>query len=216
MNSCRFAIVIAGLFVTVALASFPTEAAPVPKALPHKLHPAVEKLVKLVPPPAAPQGVPTAADWAAVEKALGTSLPDDYKDLVTMYGEGYFTDEVVWLYAPKHSLPHKRVAEVNLGFRKSLHDEMKEFGTQSGPPMFPDEDGYLFVRTTSGGRDMSYRPSGKPNEWRAAPRQQVEECKVGLAELLLALAEGKSTSTLAELKGFDPPMKFFPHEPDGK
>ena len=209
---------VAVCLVAVSLLPPATEAAPVPKP-PRPLHPTVVKLAKLVAPPAEPQRRPTVTDWAAAEKALGTPFPDDYKDLVATYGEGYFTDEeVVWLYTPKHSQPHFRVAENNLLYRKAAQEEWEQLGSRENPPIFPDEGGYLFVGTTAVGKDLSYRPSGKPNEWsvvlywwRGAERKRVEECKVGLAELLLALAEGKSTCSLAALKGFDPPMKFVPH-----
>ncbi|MEV7793338.1 SMI1/KNR4 family protein [Streptomyces sp. NPDC087512] len=57
---------------------------------------ALDALVRMCPPPAGP---PPAVDWAEAERALGTTLPSDYKRLVATYGAGVF-DETVWLLVP--------------------------------------------------------------------------------------------------------------------
>ncbi|AZK92711.1 MULTISPECIES: SMI1/KNR4 family protein [Streptomyces] len=58
--------------------------------------PSVARLTGLVPPPGNP---PAAPDWDRVEAVLGTPLPDDYKQLIEVYGGGVF-DETVWVLAP--------------------------------------------------------------------------------------------------------------------
>ncbi|CAM5700953.1 Knr4/Smi1-like domain-containing protein OS=Streptomyces griseomycini OX=66895 GN=FHS37_005303 PE=4 SV=1 [Streptomyces griseomycini] len=57
---------------------------------------ALDALVRLCPPPAEP---PPPVDWAQAERALGTALPTDYKQLVETYGDGIF-DETIWLLVP--------------------------------------------------------------------------------------------------------------------
>lgn len=57
---------------------------------------AFDALVRLCPPPVGPL---SAVDWAQAERALGTALPADYKQLVEKYGDGLF-DETVWLLVP--------------------------------------------------------------------------------------------------------------------
>ncbi|MFF9277821.1 SMI1/KNR4 family protein [Streptomyces griseosporeus] len=59
------------------------------------MHPSLPTLTELVPPP----GPRRTRDWAAVERTLGTRLPQDYKGLVEVYGGGLF-DETVWLLDP--------------------------------------------------------------------------------------------------------------------
>ncbi|MFF9011587.1 hypothetical protein ACF09C_01235 [Streptomyces sp. NPDC014870] len=56
----------------------------------------LEALVRLCPPPTE---APPAVDWASAERALGVTLPHDYKRLVETYGDGIF-DETIWLLAP--------------------------------------------------------------------------------------------------------------------
>ncbi|CAM5444225.1 MULTISPECIES: SMI1/KNR4 family protein [Streptomyces] len=60
------------------------------------MHPAVTRLIEIVPPGTARR----TRDWNAVERALGTPLPEDYKELVEVYGGGVF-DETVWLFDPE-------------------------------------------------------------------------------------------------------------------
>lgn len=57
---------------------------------------AIDTLVRLCPPPADPL---PALDWPQAERALGTALPADYKQLVETYGDGIF-DETIWLLVP--------------------------------------------------------------------------------------------------------------------
>jgi hypothetical protein len=49
---------------------------------------ACDRLVSLVPPPAAP--VDGTGDWQRVESRLGLALPTAYKELVRRYGVGQF------------------------------------------------------------------------------------------------------------------------------
>ncbi|MFG2434628.1 SMI1/KNR4 family protein [Streptomyces sp. NPDC048508] len=60
------------------------------------MHPAVERLTEIIPPDAPRR----SRDWATIEQQLGTSLPEDYKDLIETYGGGVF-DESIWLLDPQ-------------------------------------------------------------------------------------------------------------------
>lgn len=60
------------------------------------MHPAVARLIEIVPP----SGPRRSRDWNAVERELGTPLPEDYKELIEVYGGGVF-DETVWLLDPE-------------------------------------------------------------------------------------------------------------------
>ena len=58
--------------------------------------PALQELIELVSPPVAPLGAPF--DWRAVESALGSAFPSDYKAFCDVYGHGTFFNG--WLWAP--------------------------------------------------------------------------------------------------------------------
>lgn len=46
----------------------------------------VAKLKKLIPPPEKPLEVGTPAKWSKIEKQLGITLPEDYRDFIFTYG----------------------------------------------------------------------------------------------------------------------------------
>ena len=50
----------------------------------------VDELVQLVPPPLVPIDAGDPSLWKDIEAKLGTKLPQDYKQLVNLYGVGYF------------------------------------------------------------------------------------------------------------------------------
>jgi len=45
-------------------------------------------LAKLISPPSSPNEAPQQNEWPQIETQLGTSLPADYKDLISLYGTG--------------------------------------------------------------------------------------------------------------------------------
>lgn len=59
----------------------------------------VKALVKLVPPPLKPVSAGTAAGWKDVETRLGLELPPDYKEIVNLYGVGWFGNWIC-VYSP--------------------------------------------------------------------------------------------------------------------
>src|SRR5579859_3077342 len=64
------------------------------------MHEAVEQLAHLLPGPRTGQ----AKNWSAVESALGTALPDDYKDFVETIGGGYLDG---YLYVLEPDCPNE-------------------------------------------------------------------------------------------------------------
>jgi hypothetical protein len=56
---------------------------------------ALDELVDLVPPPAAPHHI----DWPRVESVLGFRLPADYKSVIEMYGPGRY-DQFLRSFSP--------------------------------------------------------------------------------------------------------------------
>src|SRR4051812_48293348 len=51
----------------------------------------LERLKKLVPPPASPKGVGSPAQWERTERTFAISLPPDYREFVHTYGN-FFGD----------------------------------------------------------------------------------------------------------------------------
>jgi hypothetical protein len=59
----------------------------------------IKDLLNLVPPPEAPVDPGSEAEWAAVERQLGTELPSDYKSYIRHYGKGVLAEWIV-IYNP--------------------------------------------------------------------------------------------------------------------
>lgn len=124
---------------------------------------ALDALVRLCPPPAAP---PPAADWATAERALGTALPSDYKQLVETYGDGVF-DETIWLLVPDSAYDdcdlHAQTAE-----RDEVLAELWDAGEEKpagllepGARVLP----WAFEEGTGAFLYWLARPGQHPDEW---------------------------------------------------
>jgi hypothetical protein len=59
----------------------------------------LERLRRLLPPPAEPLEAGRTDGWAAVEAALGTGLPSDFKAFTERYGSGKI-DDFLYLFNP--------------------------------------------------------------------------------------------------------------------
>ncbi|GGV73751.1 hypothetical protein GCM10010277_87630 [Streptomyces longisporoflavus] len=126
------------------------------------MHPAVARLTELIAPP----GPRRARDWAVVEQQLGSALPQDYKDLVEVYGGGLF-DEEIWLLDPE--CPDKDYNLVDEA--KSRAEILRNlWETEPKPPQLLEGDGaeVLPWAYIEGSGAMLYwlrRPGQKPEEW---------------------------------------------------
>jgi hypothetical protein len=122
-----------------------------------------ESLMRLCPPP--PDGG-RAVDWAAVEEALGTLLPADYKRLVETYGGGLFGD-TLWLLEPGCPDPMYDLLaqtaereEILAGFWEAGEDkpsELEEPGTRLVPWAYAEGAGHFLY--------WLVRPGTEPEQW---------------------------------------------------
>lgn len=123
----------------------------------------LERLEQIVAPPLSP--VAAHGDWSAVERALGTPLPSDWKALVEAYGYGSFCD-FFHLQSPFFE-PCTMIeqAKQTLDADRQL---AKMFPKAVPFPSFPDADGALpWARTDNG--DVAYwLTMGSPDDWPVA------------------------------------------------
>lgn len=118
-------------------------------------------LTRLCPPPA---GASEPIDWAAVEGGLGMSLPEDYKELATVYGSGRFAGYLHIFH------PHARSEYVDLtgpmpaAVRARLHKDY----TQGSHPVPYDPQCLFLIGSTDNGEYLFWitDPPEAPDAWR--------------------------------------------------
>ena len=126
------------------------------------MHPAVERLTEIIPP-----GTPRRSrDWAAAEQRLGTPLPEDYKELVELYGGGVF-DETVWLLDP--GCPDD---DYNLLDQATARAEIlaELWQTEAMPTELQDDPEaqvlpWAYIEESGAYLYWLWRPAQKPDEW---------------------------------------------------
>ncbi|MFJ9806555.1 SMI1/KNR4 family protein [Streptomyces wuyuanensis] len=156
------------------------------------MHPAVERLTELVPPP----GPRRSRDWPAAEQELGTPLPADYRELVETYGGGVF-DETIWLLDPAcpdddynllAATTERTDVLANLWKTEPLPAQLQTAGARVIPWAYIEDSGaYLYWLA---------QPGQKPDEWTVMLNEgrgpQWEHHNTPCASFLLAVLTGQA------------------------
>jgi hypothetical protein len=126
----------------------------------------IENLVKIVPPPAAPDE-PFSGPWGPLERDLGTPLPQDYKDFCRVYGSGHFMNSLN-IYTPGTWSPHVRLQQQVHAIRKYEVDPLLgDMRADEAPPyaFWPEPEGLIVCGGTDWGDHVFWLPNGPPDKW---------------------------------------------------
>jgi hypothetical protein len=124
-----------------------------------------------------------AVDWAATEAALGTALPEDYKEIVDLFGPGGF-DEYLDLIVPGGSgTDLVRFSEIDAAHSVSLWAPY---------PVYPARNGLLRWGTSEYELDLVWQTgAADPADWpvlvREAPGEEWRRFDCGMGEFLARL-----------------------------
>jgi hypothetical protein len=123
---------------------------------------AMQELVAVVPPPAAPVETRPVGRKNEIEKALGIVLPEDLYELGLHYGSGRFADEleVFNAFSTKYL---EKVDMVNGCYRQLKQGEGDDFVPYD---IFPKSPGLFPWGVTTSGHVMFWLTEGEPNSWR--------------------------------------------------
>jgi hypothetical protein len=113
----------------------------------------LQKLLRVAPPPSAPEGTGTPSDWKVLEAELGFKFPEDYKELIGAYGVGTFAD-FFGVLTPFHSSPrHCPYREWLAARLEGLRFAKSEYPEEAVPfPVHPEPDGlFPWGYTENGG-----------------------------------------------------------------
>ncbi|MFD3611716.1 SMI1/KNR4 family protein [Streptomyces atroolivaceus] len=112
-----------------------------------------------VKPPAV--AVDGRGDWAAAEEALGTRLPEDYKQLVETYGRGDFWGALCLCTPFGDDNPVPLAADL-----LDDYGPLRDFSPESYPyPLFPEPGGLLAWAVTESAARVCWLTVGSPESW---------------------------------------------------
>jgi len=142
-------------------------------------------LLKILLPPPNPVEIPTAEDFDAVERQVGT-LPDDYKVFLTHFGTGII-NRFLWVLNPASANQHLNFLRGGEPILKALK-ELKSDGEYSPYPLYPEAGGLLPFGKTDNGDALFWLRVGEPNQWpvivNAARDPDYEKFDCGMTDFL--------------------------------
>jgi hypothetical protein len=156
------------------------------------MHPAVEKLRRLVPPPVGPIGAD--GDWAACEREMGLRLPEDYKEFISAYGGGTLC-RLFEISSPFSSPLLWRTGVRDWWVRwAEIYDCFGEVPRALPYPRYPAIPGLLPWGTYGTADVLSWYTAGSPDQWRVVydDREEgfVEVPGLSFAGFLVAALKG--------------------------
>lgn len=137
-------------------------------------------------------------NWKEVEDKFGIAVPDDFKEIISVYGTGSI-DRFIWILNPESK-------NDNLNFDKaeyflSSYSVMKQDYPKNYPrPQFPAEGSFFPWAVTDNGETFVWIVEGAPNDWKIAIQgvdQETEEVyEMSTIEFLVALLSKKIKSKI--------------------
>jgi SMI1-KNR4 cell-wall len=182
----------------------------------------LKRLIRLVAPPIPPADAGRPDQWDDVERALGITLPNDYKQFINAFGTGEFND-LLWIYNPFSSVesmnllwqagvPESLENDEELGRVCRLDSDLDRYygfrceDPEDYPlPPYPEPGGLLPVGGDSNGGYMWWLTAGEPDAWPLVrlPHglRPVEQHELPLVEFLVQWLSGKLPESFGRAGG---------------
>jgi hypothetical protein len=174
----------------------------------------LERLRRLLPPPADPLEPGSPDGWAEVEATLGTALPGDFKAFTERYGSGK-VDDFLYLFNPFAGGQDGNLLVEKDRVLAGYAQTRARFPARLPLPPFPEEGGVLPLGRTDNGDELYWVTRGDPDDWPVAllesraARQEVHP--VSVTGFLAALAAGDlATAILPDAVVHRPSHRFTP------
>jgi SMI1-KNR4 cell-wall len=122
------------------------------------------KLETLLPRPTQPQEVGTLHDWTNIEAELKTTLPNDYKGFIGVFGSGTINDFLVVLnpFSPNKYINLLQRGRMELD---AYAASKKSFPEHYAHDIYPTSGGLLPFGATDNGEILYWNTTGNPNHW---------------------------------------------------
>jgi hypothetical protein len=118
----------------------------------------IETLLKAIPVPATPFEA-YVGPWRPIEAALGTALPQDYKDFIRLYGNGRFLDFL------GIGVPVSRCPNLQLVSQAQIVSNIFRAIEEPAYPLWPAPGGLLSFGSTDNGHNLYWSCRGPPDDW---------------------------------------------------
>ncbi|HJW58312.1 MAG TPA: hypothetical protein VJ931_01660, partial [Actinomycetota bacterium] len=157
----------------------------------------LEALRQLLPPPADPVEPGRPDGWAAVEAAIGTQLPGDFKAFTELYGSG-MVDDFLYLFNPFAAGQDGNLLVEKDRVLAAYRQTRARFPDRLPLPPFPEEGGVLPLGRTENGDELYWVTKRDPDDWPVALLESraalLEVHPMPVTGLLAALAANQLTS----------------------
>lgn len=120
------------------------------------------QLNQIAPPPKLPQE--TGGDWQQVEATLELKLPNDYKQLISQYGTGRFSD-FLYIFNPFAANEYFNLIYSSQKILTAQKELRKEFTEKFPFPLFPEPEGLFPWGATDNGNILYWYTKGEPHTW---------------------------------------------------
>jgi hypothetical protein len=224
----KFSLGVAALFllvIGVIIVSRPQKPSPLPVS-PESVvgNQKVRELQRRVPPPQIALHTGEVVTWERVESNLGIRLPSDYKEIIDLYGEGFFTAQpvsstrhnAVYLFSPFAALDGSSNLGKNLKRDKESIDLwLNKFPEDDGKiaRVWPEVNGVLPIGTADNGTTIAYQIRGAdPDKWTLVSLVEwdtaVDEIRMGLADFFVNLLDRKIQTRAFPVDYFEGTVSF--------
>jgi hypothetical protein len=124
-----------------------------------------KSLLHTLTPPVNPVETLSETDWGSVEVKLGFSLPQDYKEFVSIYGSGSI-DGFLWVLNPICKNPNLNLFDEAKSRLDAQRRFSKEFGVTTPYPLNPESDGLFPWGITDNGDVLYWICQGSASAWK--------------------------------------------------
>jgi hypothetical protein len=126
----------------------------------------IENLTKVIPPPIAPT-YRFRGEWESIEARIGLPLPQDYKDLVRLYGSGQFMNFYTVYVPTAPNKPGPFEHAIQAARHAFIYDMQGSLLLDDDPPLpiWPRKGGMLACGETGWGDLLFWLTRGDVSEW---------------------------------------------------
>lgn len=123
----------------------------------------VSDVARLITPPNNPNEAPQQRDWSNIEAALATSLPEDYKEFINLFGTGKI-DNFLWIFNPFSQNENINLA-TKVHVQLTALFELQAYGEVLPYKLFPESNGVFPFGITENGDVLYWHTVGQPDAW---------------------------------------------------